>query len=131
MLANHTKDIAGLMFGRQMQTPEILISAMKEYVQASVQASEHALKAINELDELVETGFRGKEVELVEGLIRELDQIEHANDDLQIRLRRKMLGLEKSLPPVDVMFFYEIIDRIGELADYAQKVGHRLMLLIA
>jgi len=131
MLANHTKDIAGLMFGRQMQTPEILIPAMREYVQASVQASEHALKAINELDELVETGFRGKEVEFVEGLIRELDQIEHANDDLQIRLRRKMLGLEKSLPPVDVMFFYEIIDRIGELADYAQKVGHRLMLLIA
>lgn len=131
MLANHTKDIAGLMLGRQMQTPEILVPAMKEYIEASVNASEHALRAINELDELVETGFRGKEVELVEGLIRELDRVEHANDDLQIRLRRKLLSLEKNLHPIDVMFLYKVIDRIGELADYAQKVGHRLMLLIA
>ena len=35
------------------------------------------------------------------------------------------------MPPVDVMFLYKIIDRIGELADCAQKVGSRLQLLIA
>lgn len=131
MLANRTKDIAGLMLGRQMQTPEILIPAMQEYIQASIQASEHALKAINELDELIETGFRGREVTLVESLIDELDRIEHSNDTLQVRLRHKLLALEKELPPVDVIFLYKVIDHVGELADYAQKVGHRLMLLIA
>jgi hypothetical protein len=42
-----------------------------------------------------------------------------------------LFQIEDSLPPVDVMFLYKIIDRLGELADVSQKVGSRLLLLIA
>ena len=39
--------------------------------------------------------------------------------------------LEKGLPPVDVMFLYQIIEWIGDVADRAQRVGNRLELLMA
>tara|TARA_B100002003_G_scaffold250896_1_gene292032 strand:+ start:3917 stop:4681 length:765 start_codon:yes stop_codon:yes gene_type:complete len=130
-LANRAKDIAGLMLGRKMIIPESLVAPVREYYRESLAASEQALKVIQELDELLETGFRGKEVELVEGLILELDELEHRSDVSQIELRAKLFELEESLPPVHVMFLYRIIDLIGDLADISQKIGSRLLLLIA
>ncbi|PCJ22939.1 MAG: TIGR00153 family protein [SAR86 cluster bacterium] len=130
-LANRAKDIAGLMLGRKMEIPESLVEEAREYFQESLLASEQALKVINELDELLETGFRGKEVDLVESLIVELDALEHQTDISQIKLRAKLFQLEESLPAVHVMFLYKIIDLIGDLADISQKIGGRLLLLIA
>lgn len=130
-LANRAKDVAGLMLGRKMEVPESLVAEVREYFKESLLASEQALKVINELDELLETGFRGREVDLVEALIVELDQLEHATDVSQIRLRAKLFELEGSLPAVHVMFLYKIIDQIGDLADISQNIGGRLLLLIA
>jgi uncharacterized protein len=130
-VANRAKDIAGLMLGRQMAIPQALQPLMRTYVQRSVDASAQALKAMNELDELLETGFAGREAVLVETLIEELGVIEQDTDRLQIEVRRNLFKLEKDLPPVDVMFLYQIIDWIGDVADRAQRVGNRLEQLLA
>ena len=130
-VANRAKDIAGLMLGRCMTVPEALQPLMLTYVQRTVDASAQALKAMNELDELLETGFGGREAVLVENLIEELDAIEQDSDRLQIEVRRGLFKLEKDLPPVDVMFLYQIIDWIGDVADRAQRVGNRLEQLLA
>ena len=130
-VANRAKDIAGLMLGRQMSIPQALQPLMASYVQRSVDASAQALKAMNELDELLETGFAGREAVLVETLIEELGNIENDTDRLQIEVRRNLFKLEKDLPPVDVMFLYQIIDWVGDVADRAQRVGNRLEQLLA
>lgn len=130
-IANCAKDIAGLMLGRQMRIPEPIAASMKEYVEESINTCEHALIAISELDELVEAGFGHREIQVVEELIEKLDAAEYRTDVLQVEIRAKLFGVEKDLPPVDVVFLYKIIDWIGELADRAQKVGSRLQLLLA
>ncbi|KFX71207.1 phosphate transport regulator [Pseudomonas taeanensis MS-3] len=130
-VANRAKDIAGLMLGRQMAIPQDLQPLMRTFVQRTVDASAQALKAMNELDELLEAGFGGREAVLVETLIEELDVIEQDTDSLQIEVRRALFKLEKDLPPVDVMFLYQIIDWIGDVADRAQRVGNRLEQLLA
>jgi predicted phosphate transport protein (TIGR00153 family) len=50
---------------------------------------------------------------------------------MQIKLRKKLLGIEDTLKPVDVMFLYQIIDWVGDLADLAERVGSRLEILLA
>jgi predicted phosphate transport protein (TIGR00153 family) len=104
---------------------------MSEYVDLAIATSAQAMKAIEELDELLETGFRGREVSLVETLIEELDRLEHSADKLQIDIRSALYRIEKDLPPVDVMFLYQTIALIGELSDKSQKVGSRLQIIIA
>jgi uncharacterized protein Yka (UPF0111/DUF47 family) len=52
-------------------------------------------------------------------------------DRLQIEVRRGLFKVEKEMPPVDVMFLYQIINWIGEVADRAQRVGYRLEQLLA
>ena len=130
-IANKAKDIAGRMFGRQMVIPESLEKQFTAYLQRCLDATEKAADAINELDDLLETGFRGREVDLVEKMINQLDEIEDDTDNMQIVLRRDLLGIEDKLNCVDVMFLYQIIEWVGDLADLAERVGARLEILLA
>jgi hypothetical protein len=104
---------------------------MLDFIKRCVDASSQAQTAINELDELVETGFRGREVELVESMITKLDEIEGDTDKIQVAIRGKLFEMEKDLPPVDVMFIYRVIEWSGDLADLAQRVGSRLEIMLA
>lgn len=130
-LANRTRDITGLVWGRKMTIPASMQEKMTEYVDTAAQSSRYALQAIEELDELLSTGFSGMELKRVGDILDKLDKAEHKNDKQQIKLRAALFKLESELPPVDVMFLYQIIDKIGGLADTAQQVGSRLRLLMA
>ena len=130
-IANRAKDIAGIMLGRQMVVPSSLQDEMKDYVRAALNTSEQALNTLNELDELVNSGFGGHEIDLVEKMITELDTLEHITDECERNMRFSLFAIEKELPPIEVMFLYQVISLIGDLADRAQQVGSRLQLLVA
>jgi len=130
-IANKAKDIAGLILGRQMQFPKQLATQILKFLKRSIDASKQADNAISELDDLLETGFRGNEVKIVAGMLRKLDQIETETDELQKQIRHSLFKIEKALSPIDVIFLYKIIEWIGDLADRAQHAGGRLHLLLA
>lgn len=130
-IANCTKDIAGIMLGRKMQIPTEISELMKEFVNEAVETSAQALKAVNEMDELLEMGFKGRVLTVVEELIEELNRLEHKNDELQIDVRAALFKIENELPPVNVIFLYQVIEWVGALADAAQNAGGKLQLLIA
>ena len=130
-VANKAKDIAGVITGRKMTLPAIIHEDYIRFVQRCVDACKQAKKAINEMDELVETGFSGQEVRLVNDMISKLDSIESDTDSLQSAIRLKLFAIEKELPPIDVMFLYKIIEWTGEVADHSQRVGSRLQLMLA
>lgn len=130
-IANKAKDIAGRIFGRKLEIPESLHASFAVYVARNIEAAEKAADAINELDDLLETGFRGREVELVEKMINQLDEIEDDTDEMQVKLRSDLMAIENDINPVDVMFLYQIIEWIGDLADLSERVGARLEILLA
>ncbi|WJG08633.1 TIGR00153 family protein [Aliiglaciecola sp. LCG003] len=130
-IANKAKDISGRVLGRQLLIPASLQASFKIYLERCLDATTQAKNVINELDELLEAGFKGREVNLVERMIKELDGIEDDTDRLQVQLRRGLLNIEAELNPVDVMFLYNIIEWVGDLADTAERVGARLELMLA
>lgn len=130
-IANKAKDIAGLMMGRKMRFPDPMGKLMLEFMRRCIDAITQAEIAINELDELLETGFRGREVQLVESMVSKLDEIESDTDRLQVGVRDALFALEKELPPIDVMFMYQVIDWTGDLGNLAQRVGSRLEIMLA
>ena len=93
-------------------------------------ACEQAERVINELDELLETGFRGREVAKVDEMIDELSRMESDTDDLEERVQRLLFGIEDELG-ISAIFWYKLIDNVGGMADYAERVGNRLRLLTA
>ncbi|MGJ8694120.1 MAG: TIGR00153 family protein [Thalassotalea sp.] len=130
-IANRSKDIAGRVLGRKLKIPTELQANFSKYLRRCIEATEKAADAINELDDLLETGFRGREVQLVEKMINQLDAIEDDTDTMQIALRGDLLKIENDLNPVDVMFLYQIIEWVGDLADLAERVGSRLEIMLA
>lgn len=130
-IANKAKDISGRIIGRQLTLPADTQTDFMAYVKRCIDATLQAKKAINELDELLETGFKGREVELVEQMIHRLDEIEEDTDRLQIKLRRQFQQVETQYSPIDMMFLYQILEWVGDLADQAERVGARLELMLA
>ncbi|MDA8977703.1 TIGR00153 family protein [bacterium] len=130
-IANRAKDISGLMLGRKIVIPNAIAAMMLEFSKTAIATSAQAVRAIQEMDELVEAGFRGNVLDLVQGLITELDDLENENDRLQVQVRAELFKIEDQLPPIEAMFLYQVIEWIGDLADRAQKVGSLMQLLIS
>ncbi len=130
-IANTSRDIARLILSRRLQLPKPLQTAYFDFLASALSTVDQALVAINELDELVEAGFRGVRVTQLEEMLRQLDQSEARSDQQEAVMRDGLLALERELFPVDVMFIYRLIEWTGDLADHAQRIGHRLTLMMA
>lgn len=130
-IANIAKDVSGLMINRKMSLPDTIFDDVVELTKVCIESSAMALKAINELDELLETAFSTREQKVVNHIIASINNLESESDKIQHKIRAQLFPLEASLPPVDVMFYYRAIEWLGELADAAQKVGSRLEVLLA
>jgi predicted phosphate transport protein (TIGR00153 family) len=130
-IADTAQDIAGLLVERRMEIPAFMQEPMLALARRSIDACEQSAKIIEELDELLAMGFRGREASQVEEMVEALNLIEDDTDNLGIELARHLFEHEDELKPVSVMMWYQLIEWVGDLADYAEKVGDRLRLLIA
>ena len=130
-IVNKIKDIAGLMTGRRMQFPESLLAPINKYIQVTIDTVHQARKVLEELDDVLESGFGRNISEMIEDMVVELGKLEKRADEEQIAIRRSLLAQETELPPLEVMFLYQIIDWIGTVSDRAERVGARLQIMMA
>lgn len=129
-IANRAKDVAGIVLGRQLHIPEDIKNQFMAYIARCLDATKQATKIIGELEDLLETGFRGKDADKVQQMVGELASIESDTDDLQIELRHCLYKREKEMNPIDAIFLYEVLNKIGDLADQAERVGSKLEVMI-
>lgn len=130
-IANDSKRITGLVVARQMHLPEAIQKQFPAFLLRCLDACKQAFKATRELNDLYAAGFSGREKEILHHMVEQLHQIERDTDELEMQLRQTIFKLEKDLPPVDTIFLYKAIEWTAKLADYAQRVGDRLLICIA
>jgi predicted phosphate transport protein (TIGR00153 family) len=130
-IANTAEDIAQLLIERHMRIPPFMHEPLVALTSRCIDTCEQSAKIVEELDELLAMGFRGREVEKVDAMLKELNDIENETDELGIALSRALFEHEDEMKPVSVMMWYQLFEWIGDLADYAEKAGDRLRLLIA
>jgi len=130
-IADTAQDIAGLLVERPMELPEFMQEPMFTLTHRCVEVCEKSAEIIEELDELLAMGFRGKEASRVEEMVTALNKLEDETDELGLELTRRLFQHEDEIKPVSVMMWYQMIQWVGDLADYAEKVGDRLRLMIA
>jgi predicted phosphate transport protein (TIGR00153 family) len=130
-IANTAQDIAGLLIERRMDIPDFLRLPLRHLAERCIHTCQLSANVIEELDELLAIGFMGREVDKVDAMLQNLNEAEDETDELGIALARALFEHEDELKPVSVMMWYQIIEWVGDLADYAEKVGDQLRLLIA
>lgn len=128
-IPNTIKDVSGLIYGRKMVIPSQISSSFKEFTTEAVSAVSTAAAAIDQLNEVSRLAFGSKASAELDKIISGLDSQEREIDQLEVVVRQQLFDIEKDLPPVDVIFLYDVINKIGELADRAEQLGHRLTLI--
>jgi len=131
IIADRTEDIAGIFLQRDMPFPEPMKELLLKLTRRCVDVVEMATEVIELFDELLAVGFRGRLVQKVEGLVEAINKAEHEADRIERELSRILFSLESELDVISVILWYRVLEWIGDLADYAEKVGNNFRLIIA
>ena len=130
-IADTAQDIAGMLMVRQPKVIEAIREPVNLLNVRCVEACRQMATIMEQLDELLETGFKGRESDLVMSMIDNLNNIETDTDEIASHLLSQMFAHEDEFDPVSIIIWHRLINWIGDLANYAERVGNRLRLLIA
>ena len=131
MIADTVEKIGQIVTQRDMEVPGAIKELLLKLVQHTTDICSQAAAMIEQLDELLALGFGGKQSDLVSEMITNVKRSEHNIDFLIRDLNRALFSIEDQLKPVAVMFWYKLIELIGEISNQAENMGDRLMLFIA
>jgi predicted phosphate transport protein (TIGR00153 family) len=131
IMADTAEKIGQIVTQRVMEVPESIEEHLLNLVQRTVDICSQAAAMIEQLDELLAVGFGGKQSDLVSEMITNVKRDEHNIDVLIRDLNRAIFSIEDQMKPVSVMFWYKLIELIGEISNQAENMGDRLMLFIA
>jgi len=129
-IADVSQDIAEMAALRGMTTPDTLREPLAALAAAALTTCGQSEAVVNELDELIETGFGRHEVARVEEMIGKLNGLESEADKRGEEALKALFAIEDEIG-VGAHYWYEIINWIGDIADYAERAGNRIRLLIA
>ena len=130
-IADTAQDIAGMMVVRDMKLPQPMHGPLLTLTQRCVDACNQLGKIMEEMDELVGTGFRGAEAEKVMYMIDELNKIETDTDQHAVSLMKLLFENEEQIGAVSTVMWDRIIHWVGDLANFAERAGNRHRLLLA
>ena len=130
-IADVAQDIAGMLMVREMRIPEPLHLPLQDLTRRCVDACNQIGEITDRFDELLETGFRGPESQVVLRMIDELNKIETDTDVKGVEVLRELFNHEDEIGAVSVIIWFRLIHMIGDLANYAERVGNRHRLFLA
>ncbi len=130
-IADTAEDIGKTFLFREMTVPEELKALLDELLEGTMEISAAAKDMIEQLDELLEVGFAGRELDKVTAMIAGVRRSEHNIDEIMHRIKKKLFSIEKSLDPVSIMFWYQIIDMLGIISDQSENLADRLLLFLS
>ncbi len=130
-LSDGAEKISQILSMRDMVVPAAIKEGLDELLRGTTEISLQALTMIEELDELVHVGFSGKEHDKVTKMISGVRKSEHNIDKVLRTVNRTLFGVEQELDPISVMFWYKIIEEIGNISDHAENMADRLLLFLS
>ncbi len=130
-IADGVEKISQILISRDMIVPDPIKNGFDELLAGTMEIVTQAKIMIEELDELVHVGFSGKEHDRVEEMITAVRKEEHNIDKILRKVNRTLFTIEKELDPVSVIFWYKIIEEVGNISDHAENMADRLLLFMS
>lgn len=130
-IADRAEDVAGVFLQRQMPLPEEIATKLVPLAEQCVLVVTQTAEVVELFDELLVVGFRGRLVKQVEQMVDAINLAEDQADRLEREVSRLLFSVESELDPVSVILWYRVLEWIGDVADYAEKVSNNFRLLIA
>jgi len=130
-ILDHAENLVQMLDMRHTKIPKELKKLFCEHtclVTETVKAMEDAVENIKDL---VESGFIKKEREETKNYIHKVHEAEYNADQKKYDLTKKIYELEKKLKPMDEYHLLKIADWVDDIADHAENVADWLRSMIA
>ncbi|MEZ4462156.1 MAG: TIGR00153 family protein [bacterium] len=130
-IADCAEDVGILFTLREMEPHEELIAPLKSLVRRVMATVSHAADTVRVLGMVAEAGFEGKEAKRMLAMIDELGRLEHEADLVQDDLARRLFAIEDQIKPGSLLIWNKIFNKVGDMANHAERMGNRLRLFVA
>ncbi len=129
-IANRAENIAVLLTFKQAKSfPEFDV-AFDNFLCRCIETFDLAKSVIDQLDELLESGFGGVEANTVRTLIDQVARKEYDSDLCQRELLRILLANEDNISYGDFFLWTRIIRQVGSIADRSDNLTATLRMTL-
>lgn len=131
-IADAAEDLGVLLTMREMEPlPDAVAELLRQHVRAALAVVDQSTEVVEQLDRLVKAAFAGPEARRVLEMIDQLDRKEHEADKIQDQLAKAFFAHEDAFKPAAIYLWMKIFNKVGDLANFAEKLGHRVRLFLA
>ena len=126
-LADTAEDVCKVLTLKQLPFPEDLREDFGQFVNFNLQAVEMCASIINQMDELIESGFGGTEAERIRGLAKDVAFAEHQADLVQIKLLKKLYAHDADFSIGEFHLWMRMTRVLSRLANIAENLSNRIL----
>jgi hypothetical protein len=130
-IADCAEDVGVLFTLREMEAHDELIEPLRSLVRRVMATVETACELSAITEGLASSGFSGPSAQRALELIDELGRLEHQADIVQDDLARRLFSIEDEIKPGSLFVWNKIFNKLGDMANHAERMGNRLRLFLA
>lgn len=129
-IADTAEDIAVLLTIRETRIPAALHEDVLAFTDQVIAVNERLVEAAQEMENLYEASFGGREADRVIELVEQVNHGEYEADKMQTLVSRRVYELESEIDPVSVYFIMKLFRLLGAIANHAENTGDSLRMML-
>jgi hypothetical protein len=130
-ITDRCEDIVGLLIDLPLEVPVEIQEPLLRMTNRCVEAVVEAREIVKLIDLLLNTGFKGPNVEVMKGKIQDVLVIETDADSIRNEITHALFGHCKDMDAVSIVFLYRLVEWIDDLADCSEQLAIRSRILVA
>ncbi len=130
-ILDHAENLVKMLDMRHTKIPKELQGVFVEHAKLVVKTVKAMEDAVENIRDLVETGFVKREREQTKEFVHKVHEYEWKADQKKYEMTKGIYKLEKKLDPMDMYHLLKIADWVDDIADHAENVADWLRAMIA
>jgi hypothetical protein len=123
-IADKAENVGVLLTLKPLKLMDWLKADLDVFLAKNFEAFAAAQRIINELDELLETGFGGDEAERVLSMVRNVAQLEHEADVIQRQLLKGLFAHEAEMSMGEFYLWTRLLKQVSELSNLSESLAN-------
>ena len=129
-IADKAENIAVLLTLKPLPMIEAFKDDFKAFLNKNIECFEGAKQVIQQLDELLESGFGGAEAQKVTQMVDRVALLEHEADVIQRQLLKELYAHEQELTHGSFHLWMLVFREVAQLSNLSEKLANRVRMTL-
>ena len=128
--ADAVEDLAVLLTIKRLPLPDAIEENTSSYVDTVLEVCAGANKLAAEMQNVVDGGMKPDQIEVALKNVAAVEKAEWRSDRVQYSLCKALFALEGQISPIDIMLWFKIFGKLGDLANSAESLADRVRRML-